>query len=150
MVNLSCGHAIHALEPLVANSWEVHVGSLFRDLNALELSIVEIIRVVYVLGFCWISLIFQSTEVFLVELTVHLCCEGLFWRMLEPNLVVAINCLGRSFCETLSIQVLTLNLRNIARVSWNMLRLKLVSGTTDPSLSSGRMVAELEVFAKIG
>ena len=36
MVYLRCWLSIHALESLVANSWEIHVSSLLSDFNTLE------------------------------------------------------------------------------------------------------------------
>lgn len=60
--------------------------------------------------------------------------------------VVTINCLSRSLCEALAVQVFTLNLRNITRVAWDMLRFKLIGGSTNPCFAFGRIVSKLDIL----
>lgn len=71
MINLSRGHSVQALKPLIAHRWKVHVGSLLSNFDSLKLCIVEIIGVVDVFGLRWIKIFLKVAEVSLVVFALH-------------------------------------------------------------------------------
>ena len=152
MINLCGWHSIQTFETLIANSWEVHICSFFSDFYPLEpiyenkknkkkikmylLSIMEIIAVSNILDFCWINFFFQGSKIIFVEFSLSFCCESLFNWVIETFLIVSIDSVCSNFGISLSIQILARNLRNIPSISWNMLSLKFISRSTNPSLAS--------------
>ena len=63
MVNLRCGHAIQALETLISNRGQVHVGLFLSDLDSLELSVVEVESISDIFALCRIDLLSERPEV---------------------------------------------------------------------------------------
>ena len=67
MVYLGGWHPVCALESLITNGRQLHVGSLLGDFDALELSIVEVVRIVDISDFCRIHGVLELSMVFLCE-----------------------------------------------------------------------------------
>jgi len=134
---------------LVADGGEVHVSSLFLYLDTLEFGIMEIIGVINIFYFSWIKLFFKCSEVIFTEFSRTFGGKSVLNRVLEPILVFTIDGLSGSLGKTLSIEVFTVNLRDIARVSWNMLSLDITIGTTNPVLTFKRVISILELISDI-
>ena len=155
MINLCSWHSIQTFETLIAYSWKVHICSFFSNFYSLEpknfekiknkkkrskvghlLSIMEIIAVSDILDFCRINFLFQGSKIIFVEFSLSFCCKSLFHWVIETFLIVTIDSVCSDFGISLSIQILAWNLRNIPSISWNVLSLKLISRSTNPSLAS--------------
>lgn len=149
MVNLGSRHSVHGFVTLVADGGEVHVSSFFLYLDTLEFGIMEIIGVINIFYFSWIKLFFKCSEVIFTEFSRTFGGKSVLNRVLEPILIFTIDGLSGSLGKTLSIEVFTVNLRDIARVSWNMLSLDITIGTTNPVLTFKRVISILELISDI-
>ena len=94
MVHLGSWHSVRAFETLVPYSRQVHVCSLLGNLNALELSIMEIIGVVDIPDLSWVHRILQFSVVLLVESLLLLGVVLLLGRLHLSNFKVRIDGLG--------------------------------------------------------
>ena len=106
----------------------------------------EIIAITNILDFSWIDLVFQGPKIIFIKLSLCFCCKSIFDWVIKTFLVVPVNSICSNFGITLSVQIFTWDLRNVASVTWNMLSLKVISWSTNPSLSFERVIAVLELL----
>ena len=95
----------------------------------------EIRCIVDVFDFCGFHVVFQSTEVILVEFILVLGCEALILWWIRSSIVFLIDCAARCFSEVLSEQVFRLNLGDETGVTWDVLSFDVSMGTTEPVIS---------------
>ena len=79
MVHLGSWHSVCALEALVANGRQLHIGSLLSDFDTLELSIVEVVRIIDIPDLSWVHRVLKLSMVLLVEGSL------LFSSVLDPS-----------------------------------------------------------------
>lgn len=135
MINLGGWHSVQTFEALVAHGWQVHVCLFLSDFDSLELSVVEVVGILYVLHFGWISLVLQISEVGFGELRLllsHILCHG---RVVESCVEVSVDGFGCCASKVLSIQVFTLNLGHETSVAWYVLGFKSIGWACNPSFS---------------
>jgi len=147
VIYLSSWHSILAFETLVTNCWEVHVSSLFCDFDSLELSVMEIICIVNIFYFCWVNLLFQSSEVIFTEFSGVLSLESVLNRVTKSSVILSIDRLASSFGKTLSIEILTSNLRYVTSISRDMLSLDICVWSSNPIDSFHRSISILKSFS---
>lgn len=147
MIYLSCWHSILTFETLVSNSWEIHVGSLFCNFDTLELSVMEIVCVVDVFYFCWVNFLFQHSEVIFTKFSGVLSLESVLNRVTKSNVIFSIDRFASRFGKTLSIEILTGNLRYVTSVSRDMLSLNISVRSSNPIDSFHRSISVLKGFS---
>lgn len=91
MVYLSGWFPVFTLEALVASCWQVHVSSLFGNLDTLELSIMEVIAIINVLSLRWVKLLLQISKVILSEFRSIFGCKRVLNGMIETFLVLVVD-----------------------------------------------------------
>jgi len=85
--------------------------------------------------------ILQSAEVVLAKLCLLHRLESLVERWLLSFVVLAVDSRSSSLSEGFSEQILRLDLGDVASITWNVLRLEVLSWTTEPVLSFLGVVA---------
>lgn len=95
----------------------------------------EIVAIVNVLALGWVKIILKLPEIGLAKLGLVLGGEALLDRVVEALLVLVVYCRAGCSRERFAVQVLTRNLRNIARVARHMLRLDVLCRPADPVLA---------------
>ena len=95
----------------------------------------ELTSVDLILELRGLHVILESAEIIFAEFSLLISLESLVKRRLLTFVILSIDgsarCLGEGFTE----QVFRLNLRHIAGISWNVLSLQILSGTSEPVLS---------------
>lgn len=105
----------------------------------------EIIGVVDIFHLGGIKLLLECPEVIFTEFSRALGGEGLLDGVLEAIFVLAIDGLAGRLGEALSVEVFAVNLRDVARVSWDMLSLDITIWTTDPIFTFKRVISVLKL-----
>jgi hypothetical protein len=90
----------------------------------------------------------QSTEVVLTKSLAVGSSELVLGRRVDSFVEFAVDGSTGSLSERLGIDVLRLNLRNVARVTGNMLSLNVVGRSSEPVISVLGVVAELKGFVE--
>lgn len=138
--------SVKRLVTRVSGCGQVHPRILFLNLNALEFSIEELTRVSGILDFTRLHFAIETTELFLFKFTSGRSSETVnFWRDKAFN-IFAINSGATSFSKRATVQVFTLNLRNVASIVRNVLCLDIGSGTTKPIFALFRIVSDKQLL----
>jgi len=148
VLNFGHGLAVQRLMSRVPDGGVMLGSSGILSLNSLEFSIVE------VSGMFEISLLgralrnLQSTEVvFTICLRVG-SSKLVLGRRIDSFVEFAVDGSTGSLSERLGVDVLRLNLGNVARVTGNMLSLNVVGRSSEPVISVLRVVAVLKGFVE--
>ena len=106
----------------------------------------EIVAVVDVFALSWIKIVFQCPEVVLSVLLLVLSGKRVFHGMHDTFFVFLVDGLSCCFGQTLSVNVLACNLRNISCVSWDVLSFDILGWSSNPIFSLSRMITILDLI----
>ena len=99
------------------------------------LSIVEVSCVDLILSLSRLQVVLESPEVLLAELGLCRRLETFIKRRLLSLVVLCVDGSAGRLCKRLAKEVLRLDLRHVTLIAWDVLRLQVLRGTTQPVLS---------------
>jgi len=132
----------------VSSSGQVVVSCLSVSLNSLELGIVEVSGVFQVSLLGRAVSYLESAEVVFREIISIRSSELVLGRRADSFVELAVNSSSSSFSETLGVDVLRLNLRDVASVSGDVLSLDVVGGSSEPVITVLGVVSNLQSFVE--
>lgn len=130
----------------VTDRRDVHVGVLISHFDSLELSVMEISRILQVSGLRRVHVFSQPSEVSLVELVPGRRRKPLLLGGHLAFFVLGVDGTARNLGEALAVEVLTLDLGHEACIAGDVLRLDIVVGSAKPVLSLLGVVAILHLI----
>ena len=95
-----------------------------------------------VLKLGWLHIVDQLAEVTLAELGLLVSLESLVKRRLLALVVLSVDGGACSLGEGFSEEVLRFDLRHVTGISWDVLSLKVLGGTSKPVIALFRIVTE--------
>jgi hypothetical protein len=108
------------------------------------LGIMEVVCIIDIFYLSWVDLLLKRPKI--VFAVLHVVWGGEYFSsgMLSSFLILFVNCLPGGFGKTLTVEVLTCYLRNVASIPRNMLSLDVGVGTSDPVWTLVGVVAVLK------
>jgi len=104
----------------------------------------EVVCIIDILGLSWVKLLLKCSEIIFAELRSVLGFECFPSWVLITSLVLVIDSLSGSLSETLTVEIFTCYLGDVAGITGDVLSLYVGSWSTDPVLTLAGVVSELK------
>ena len=99
------------------------------------LSVVEIASISLIFELCWLDIVLESSEVIFAILSLSGSLETLVKRRNLSFVVLTIDGSPCCFGERFAVKILRFDLRDVARVAWDVLCFQIGGGSSKPVIS---------------
>ena len=121
---------------LIALIWGLWARDWIVSQSDLDLlSVVEIASISLIFELCWLDIVLESSEVIFAILSLSSSLETLVKRRNLSFVVLTIDGSPCCFGERFAVKILRFDLRDVARVAWDVLCFQIGGGSSKPVIS---------------